>query len=190
MQRIRYVLCSKAMALALVSAVGAGCSADDSPRLVDAAEDVVASSPSTAAGDSPGLTPRDKASSRPHESPKAFVRRWIRVSNKMQNTGEIGPYLSISRGCSDCRAIAKRVKSMFDSGGFARTGGLTVLHMSSSEAWGNGPVIDVRVDSAPTAFKERKSAPVQRLPGGTVVYRFRLSQSRPWQMTMLTQVPS
>lgn len=124
------------------------------------------------------------------ESPEEFIRRWVEVSNAMQNSGEIEDYMAVSRGCAPCKQVAERVAAAFEAGGFVRTRGITVLSVTDRSGGGSQPVLDVRVDSAPTQIKETASGPVQRLPGGKVIYRFRLSKSMPWRLVMLTQVPS
>ncbi|MBC2931523.1 hypothetical protein [Nocardioides sp. zg-1228] len=124
------------------------------------------------------------------ESPEDFIRRWVEVSNSMQNSGDTSEYLRLSAGCKACSQVADRVRSAFDAGGFVRTEGWSVEDVSDKSGGDSRPVFDVRVTSAPTVIKENSNAREQEYSGGDLVYRFRLNATSPWRVVRLTQVPS
>ena len=156
----------------------AGCSEDPEPR---------PKMPDPTPSSEPSQTESETAEA---ESPEEFIERWVSASNKMQNTGETAEYLQISGDCPQCKQVASRVESAFDAGGFFRTDGWTVLEITERSQSAKRPVLDVRVDSAPTTLKESKSSEKVRYPGGTLTYRFRLRPGHPWAIAQLTQVPS
>jgi hypothetical protein len=168
------------LALAVAGALLlAGCS--DDPEPTPKLPDLTSSSPSPTASESE--TPEA-------ESAEDFVRRWVEISNEMQNTGETSEYLEISSRCAACKQVAQRVETVFDAGGFFKTDGWTIRSITDRSGNGARQVLDVRVDSAPTLIKESSAAKEERLPGGDLVYRFRLGASQPWSLAQLTQVPS
>lgn len=123
------------------------------------------------------------------ESAEEFVRRWVEVSNEMQQTGETGTYLGISAKCGPCRQVAQQVADAFEAGGYVKTDGWTIKSITDRSGGGK-PIYDVEVRSAPTILKASKSSKPSRLPGGDLIYRFRLNGGSPWQLVQLTQVPS
>lgn len=140
--------------------------------------------------DSSSSTPTPTESESPEvESAEDFVRRWVDVSNEMQQTGETSAYLEISGKCRPCKQVAQQVASAFEAGGYVRTDGWTIKSIKDRSGGGK-PIYDVRVNSAPTELKASKTSKPSRLPGGDLVYRFRLNDEAPWQLTQLTQVPS
>jgi hypothetical protein len=170
----------RALALTLaVPVLLAGCS--DDPEPTPKMPEPTSSSPS------PSPTESEEPEA---ESPEEFIRRWVEASNEMQNTGETAEYLELSGDCPQCKQVAARVEAAFDAGGFFRTNGWSILKITDRSRSAKRPVLDLRVDSAPTTLKEAKSDEVVRYPGGILVYRFRLRASSPWTIAQLTQVPS
>lgn len=134
----------------------------------------------------PPIAKSDEASSAvsrpttPNESGEEFVMRWIRVSDKMQNTGRVGEYLSMSRQCNQCMQFYRTVKRIRRNGGTIKTDGLTVLAIrrDGPTAW------MVKVRSAPTTFKESKTSDWTVLDGGVREQRYELTRTTSgWQMT-------
>ena len=75
---------------------------------------------SSSSADPPSPTPTSTSTSPTPdaETPEEFVRRWVEVSNEMQNTGKTGEYRSLSRGCRPCTAVADQVEGYFGAGGY------------------------------------------------------------------------
>jgi hypothetical protein len=172
----------RALALAVVAPLLlAGCTGDPEPE------------PSPKMPETSSVTPTDEPTET--ETPQAesaedFVRRWVEVSNAMQNSGETEEYLRLSAKCGACRRVAQRVAAAFEAGGYARTDGWKILEITNRPGGSRVQTLDVRVDSAPTAFKEDASSDEQEFPGGEVLYRFRLNGQPPWTVRQLTQVAS
>lgn len=170
----------RALALTIaVSVLLAGCS--DDPEPTPNIPDPTSSSP----------TPTEPASEEPEaESPEEFVRRWVEVDRDMQNSGDISEYERISGECETCMSVARRIEKIFANGGFVKTKGLAILSVKDQAGTGGRRVVDVRVRSAPTVYKESADGREQRFPGGTITYRMRLNAGPPWQLVRLTQLAS
>jgi len=170
----------RALALTLaVPVLLAGCS--DDPEPTPKMPDPTSSSPSP----EPTETEEPEA-----ESPEEFVRRWVEVDRDMQNTGNTSEYERISGKCKTCMSVAMRIEKIFANGGFVKTKGLTVLSVEDQAGTSGRRVVDVRVRSAPTVYKESTDGRERRFPGGTITYRMRLNAGPPWQLVQLTQLAS
>lgn len=167
--------------LAVLGGTVLGGCANDSP---EPRKTLASSSPDASVSESPGEAAP--------ESPTAFLPRWVAASNEMQNSGEINDYLQMSKGCGSCRDVAERVEAAFSAGGFFRTRGWRVLDITDRTTDDARPILDLRVDSAPTTLRESAGGQLVRYPGGDFTYRFRLMSdgSGSWTVRRLTQVPS
>lgn len=168
----------RALALtAVVPLLLAGCSDDPEPQ---------PKMPDPPPSSSPTPTTSETVEA---ESAEEFIRRWVEIDRRMQNSGDIAEYSEVSAKCKTCMSVANRVQRIFAAGGYVETDGLQitqVMDRSSSQQ----PIFDVTVRSAPTRLKESASAEVENLPGGSVTYRMRLSSTAPWQLVRLTQLAS
>jgi len=118
----------------------------------------------------PSSTSSEPSPTQEAETPEEFVRRWVEVSNEMQNTGETEAYRSISRGCRPCMAVADQVEGYFEAGGYVKTGGWSITSVKLSKPGAKGRVTaTVEVESAPTEYKESADADAQTLEGGSVI---------------------
>jgi hypothetical protein len=170
----------RTLALALaVPLFLAGCSekAEPTPKMPDPTESSSTPSPT-------------ESSTAQAESAEDFIRRWVEVDRSMQNTGETDEYAKLSSKCKTCMSVAERVEGIFDAGGFVKTDGLRILKVVDQSGPVGRKVFDVRVRSSPTVLKESEDGAEQRLPGGTLTYRMRLSPQAPWQLVQLTQLAS
>jgi hypothetical protein len=148
---------------------------------------------SSSSADPPSPTPTS-TSSQPSptqevETPEEFVRRWVEVSNEMQNTGETKVYRSISRGCRPCTAVADQVERYFEAGGYVKTDGWSISSLKLSKPGAAGRVTaTVEVESAPTQYKESAEADAQALEGGSVIELMTIEPySNSWVLTNLEQ---
>jgi hypothetical protein len=140
--------CALTGPLLVLSACGGG---DDS-----VADPPISSSPSSSS-----------PTSAPHrETPEHFIRRWTQAEEKMENTGQTDEYLALSRHCRPCSALAKEVKGFYKAGGYVRWGGWTIKSMTKSTGDGELVTFTVRIDSAPTEYKEASDGPTRHLAGG------------------------
>ena len=139
---------------------------------------------SSSSADPPSPSPTQEA-----ETPEAFVRRWVEVSNQMQNTGETKVYRSISRGCRPCMAVADQVEGYFEAGGYVKTGGWSISSVKFSKPGAEGHVTaTVEVESAPTEYKESADADAQTLEGGSVIELMTIKpRGAGWVLTNLEQ---
>ena len=148
---------------------------------------------SSSSADPPSPTPTSTSSepspTQAVETPEEFVRRWVGVSNEMQNTGETKTYRSISRGCRPCMAVADQVEGYFEAGGYVKTGGWSITSMNLSKPGANGRVTaTVEVESAPTEYKESADADAQTLEGGSVIELMTIEPlGESWLLTNLEQ---
>lgn len=172
------MLVRRALALAVVPLLLAGCSEEEpTPKMPD---------PTTSSS-----TPTPAESATPEaESPEDFIRRWVEANTEMQNTGDVAPYVALSRRCKPCNATADRVKEIYARGGFVETRGWIVKRVIDRTGSTGAPVLDLRVSSSPTKFQESAGSQTQSLEGGAIVMRVRLTRGEPWEVVNLTQVAS
>ena len=169
----------RALALtAVVPLLLAGCSDDPEPQ---------PKMPDPPPSSSPTPTTSETVEA---ESAEEFIRRWVEVNTEMQNTGQVDEYSELSRPCEPCIQTAERIERIYADGGFVRTDGWIVKDVVDRSGGTGVSVLDLRIESSPTEFKERADAETESLPGGDIVMRVRLSPSPPWSVTRLTQVPS
>jgi len=148
---------------------------------------------SSSSADPPSPTPTSTSTERSPtqevETPEEFVRRWVEVSNEMQNTGETKAYRSISRGCRPCTAVADQVERYFEAGGYVKTGGWSITSVKLSKPGSKGRLTaTVEVDSAPTEYKESADADAQTLEGGSVIELMTIEPlGESWVLTNLEQ---
>jgi hypothetical protein len=156
-------------ALALVAAlVLAGCQDEPEPRFEPTPSD--SSSPTDPETDQPEA-----------QTAEEFIREWVELQRDMQNTGKTAEFLAASPGCRSCAATAQLVEGYYASGGFVRTEGRRILDI---EAVAVNRVYDVRVESAPTEYRERRGGRLQEFPGGVTTYRVTLKQvAGAWGLT-------
>ena len=157
----------------------AGCSdeAQPTPKMPDP----------TTSSSTPSPTESETAQA---ESAEDFIRRWVDVNTKMQNTGDIEEYAELSSKCRPCRQTADRIQAIYANGGYVRTEGWRVQKVIDRSGATGGPIFDLQIESSPTTYKERADSPAKTLSGGAIVMRVRLSKAEPWQVVRLTQVPS
>lgn len=124
-----------------------------------------------------------------HESPEHFIRRWAAAEKRMENTGETGPYLAISRGCRACRQLADDIRHFYSRGGFARWKGWRIQAISRDAVNGSSSVFDVQVSSSPTTYRESAYGPIKHLRGGSATHQLTLrSTGTGWQVTQKAQL--
>lgn len=174
------MLVRSALALALaVPLLLAGCTDEPEPKMPDPTPSSSAPSPSPSESETAEV-----------ESAEEFIRRWVAVNTEMQNSGSVDEYASLSSKCNACIETAERVRKIYANGGFVRTEGWMLQKVTDRSGPRGGPILDLRIDSAPTTLKESSDAAEDSYPGGNIVMRARLSRNAPWQVIELTQVAS
>jgi hypothetical protein len=143
---------------------------------------------STSVADPPVASPTSTPpSSDPpaRESPQHFIRRWAAAEKRMENTGDTGPYLAMSKGCEACRKLADQVRGFYAAGGFVRWGGWQILSITRD----GGLVFDVKVRSEKTSYRASSTEGIKHLLGGPATHQLKLQDSRSgWQVTQKAQL--
>lgn len=97
------------------------------------------------------------------ETAKQFIRRWLRTSARMQNTGEVDDYQALTTDdCDACQRLVDRVTKYYAAGGWIETEGLQALSISHD----GGMQWTVEVRGTDSRYLEREGDDVQVLPGG------------------------
>jgi hypothetical protein len=144
----------------LLSACGGGSSVADPP---------MSNSPTTSA-------PTTQA---PHrESPEHFIRRWAAAEKRMENTGDTGPYLAMSRGCQACQKLATQIHGFYQAGGYVHWGGWRILTIEVNSRQGHTTTYAVRNRSLPTTYRESASGGLKHLSGGVTTELLSITPSR------------
>lgn len=148
----------RALALALTFAVPlllAGCSekAEPTPKMPDP----TSSSPSPTESEMPEA-----------ESAEDFIRRWVRVSDAMQQTGDVAEFRQLSRNCQACGQVADQVASIYKSGGSIDFEGSEVMLLNQIAS--SPPTFHLDLKTAETIIRNADGSVEQRLPEGTGKY--------------------
>jgi len=103
-------------------------------------------------------SPSTSAAHPPHrESAKAFIRRWAKAEQDMENTGETTRYLALSSGCRACRDLAHQISAYYAAGGYVRWGGWTLLSIRRATSSGDFMVSGLNFSGAPVSSALRRS---------------------------------
>jgi hypothetical protein len=122
------------------------------------------------------------------ETPEAFIRHFVSISNAMEMRGSTKEYLALTSGCKPCRSLATQIDSARREGGFYRSRGWSIESMQSRVPRNVGRV-DIAVKSAPTSFKTSADASVQHYSGGDFTFRIAIRRNgSTWEVTNVAQV--
>lgn len=123
------------------------------------------------------------------EKPEEFIRRWAELETEMENTGEVDDYLAISGGCESCVSLAQAIEEYYEAGGYVKWGGWDI---KSIKPWGKAKNhYELKVDSAPTEYKESESGPVKTLEGGPSAQLLRIKRvGGGWRVIEKSQLSS
>ena len=100
-------------------------------------------------------SPSESSSAPPRaETPVEFIKRWMRLDEAMQNTGEKEAFLKVSGNCEPCQRLASRVDGIYSNGGEVSTTGWSLKEVLRIAGTSQRPVIDARVIAAPTTYRE------------------------------------
>ncbi len=133
----------------LLSACGGG---DDS-----VADPPVSSAPTSSPTESPE-----------HESPEHFIRRWTQLEQAMENTGKVHlAFRTSAAHASPASGSLATVQGFYRDGGYVRVGWLASSRRSSEVIQvAPSDTFTVRINSAPTTYKEKEDGPTRHLQGG------------------------
>jgi hypothetical protein len=74
--------------------------------------------------------PVDLSVAPPGETARQFIRRWVALSNQMQESGDTDAYFEVvAQTCESCRKFAGRIEQMYANGGYLRGGAEQVVSM-------------------------------------------------------------
>jgi hypothetical protein len=149
-------------------------------------DDSVADPPVSSAPTSSDPTERPQP-----ESVSAFIHRWVREDTRMQNTGDTGTFLRMSRNCEGCISVAKTVSKIYGHGGRIRTRGWTLVSTRQSGHSTHLRTIDLVVDSAPTDYIPSRGSATKHLNGGREHFQIQLVSSEDsWRVSRFVEVSS
>jgi hypothetical protein len=167
--RVRRTLAALLATPCLLSACGGGSSVADPP---------VSSSPPSSSPTTP--TPA-------HETPEHFIKRWLDIGTRMQNTGVTGEYISMTRHCGDCSAVAAKVAHAYAAGGYYKTRGVRTAKVASR----HNHTFDLVVTFYATTYATSSSSSTQHFDGGQERFQVGLiHHGMSWLVTSFVQVAS
>ena len=112
-------------------------------------------------------SPSTSAAHPPHrESAKAFIRRWAKAEQDMENTGETAEYAKLTPGCTACQTLIKQVKKFYAAGGYIKWQGLQVLNVERQGSTNGSTSYAITTNSTPTTYRESADGPTRTLKGG------------------------
>jgi hypothetical protein len=148
---------------------------------------------SSTAGPTPSVPTSSAPTSTPtpeRETPEEFVRRWVEVDRKMQNTGDTAEYRQISALCRPCLEVAEQVEGYFKAGGYVKTDGWTIEALSATRR-GRSASVRIDVDSARTTYVVAQGEDEKELAGGRGSYLLSLrARESSWVLADLVAVPA
>lgn len=160
----------RAAVVLLVAALVLGGCGDDEPDPGDPGSTWTP----TSKPETPTSEPVDPLTEAPEgETAQEFIRRWVALSNRMQETGETEAFLAVAGpDCDPCRDYAKRIQDIYDNDGYFRGGTERILSFKKESAtqW----VVTLKAE--PTEYAEAEGAEPERITGGK--YRSRLYLAR------------
>lgn len=149
-----------AVAALLLGALGA-CGDDPKPKIAHPS-----ASPTVSAPSSP--TPTQAA-----ETPEAFIRRYIKVADKAQVTGDFSAYKLLSDpDCVSCNQYVEGIGQIYKHGGIVKFAGERVIWIHRVRK----NFYKVRTSSPQTRYRERKAGPWKTLAGGEVTEQYSLAK--------------
>ena len=118
------------------------------------------------------------------ESAEEFIRRWQKVLDEMQATGDTAEYAAMTESCPSCQGVVEAVKGIYAEGGHVEFEGSTIMNL-------------VQVGKKPPTFRLTKSVPetaihrpgeqIERLPAGTTSIEITLGQvPKGWTVHLVT----
>lgn len=154
----------------------AACSNEPEPVFADPTSDAPTSSTPTTEPvvDPPTNTPTEPAG---RESAEEFIRRWHRVSDEMQATGDAAEYLLLGPECTPCKETASLIAGYYDAGGYIDYDGTEIRGISKQGSANGLSEYDVALTSPPTKYRERAGGRLRSLPGADNSIRIQLRRS-------------
>lgn len=133
-------------------------------------------------------SPTDSSTAEP-EAPEDFIRRFNDANVAMQATGETSEFLALTQECRPCSETADRVEGFYANGGYVKWAGWKIVRVRHDQDTEQASEYRVEVMTPVTRYKESKTAEVQVLEGGNVVYRASLvSDDDSWLISDLVQL--
>lgn len=128
----------------------------------------------------------------PHqETPEHFIRRWVELEKKMENTGDARPYLAVSAQCAACRKLVSKVALFYTSGGYVKWGGWHIISVRVNATNGHSITYAVLNDSAETVYQESSETPTKHLDGGRTTELLTLKRIKgEWQVLSKAELAS
>ncbi|KRA37346.1 hypothetical protein ASD81_01005 [Nocardioides sp. Root614] len=97
------------------------------------------------------------------ETARQFIRRWVTLGNRMQETGETKAFLALAGpDCKSCRDYAAQIDEIYANSGSITSAGSKVIAAKHD----GGDQWTVTLEGAPTKYVESKGAEEETLPGG------------------------
>jgi hypothetical protein len=106
----------------------------------------------------------------------SFVRQWAAEDIRMQNSGDSRRFRHLSQHCHDCLSLADRVDGIYARGGFIRTAGWTIKRVEIVRKHAGSYLVDLKVVSKPTYYRESAGGQRRSYPGGPATYQLRVDR--------------
>jgi hypothetical protein len=104
----------------------------------------------------------------------------------MQNSGNTGSFRQLSRGCGDCIALADRVDRIYRQGGYIHAEGWSIEQVEVVSRDDARLVVNLRVISKPTDYRETSNGPKKSYPGGSATYQLGVTPTaQDWRVVSL-----
>lgn len=118
------------------------------------------------------------------ETAEEFIRRWAKVEQEMQNTGETEEYRAITRGCPSCNSLADKMEEIYRDGGWVKSGEIEVRRVREESP---GQYL-VRLHVSPTTHRLTESGPDGGFPGGKDLVQLNLERTPSgWNLSYYTR---
>lgn len=124
------------------------------------------------------------------ETAEEFIRRWAREQTEMQK-GDTSEYRRIAGDCEPCMVSADLVDEYYGAGGYIDTRGIEILAIEPDAVSKGTRTYTVKVEVAPTEYKERADGSIQSMPGGRSTYSVVLTRAadQNWKFANFLKVP-
>lgn len=101
------------------------------------------------------------------ETAKAFIRRWMKVSDAMQNTGNTKAYLKLAtRRCESCKTVADSVDEIYGAGGTVKVPPSRIRRLTRIGGPEAAPRFELVIQVAESTVVDSPGAEPRTLTGG------------------------
>lgn len=125
------------------------------------------------------------ASAKP-ESAKAFIRRWVAVTDAMESSGDTRTFDALSGpGCRSCASLKALIAKIYSNGGVVQASPTKIISIKEKP----GNAYQVREQNKPSRYRDSAAGAWKQLKGGRLTELYTLGGTPGnWRMAQFGQL--